>query len=281
MSSLNAQNNSTFEVVIVNDGSTDNTQQWLENNKSNYKFPFKIINQDNQGKGRAALRGWEESRGLFCLFLDVDDELLPGAIDVFEQYIKNNQEVDVIFANHASYRDKVNNSEYTYSQNPKLHSDKLLNLKSFLIDKRYSFATGAYVFKRELAPKFFYSLSLSIAEDIPFEAHLLANCHCITVPESTVLIHKHDDSRRHNWEGYYADYVHLIEEVFDERKLPQVFFSLKSAFIERVVRSLFNKLYKSGEYNKAVNVIQQLSIWQRLKDFKIAYRFLVCLMKRN
>jgi glycosyltransferase involved in cell wall biosynthesis len=281
VASINAQANTNFEVIFVNDGSTDNTHDWLEQNQSSFNFAYQIVHQENQGKGQAAWNGTQIAVGTYCLFLDADDELLPDAIDAFERHITKNQAVEALFANHASARTVAKGGGVKHSQNPAITDDIYLNLKLFLIEKRLSFATGAYVFKRQLVAKYFYSKDLSVAEDIPFEAHLLANCHCSSINESTVLIHKHEDSRRHNWQGYYRDYHKLINEVFDEQKLDKRFFSLKSAFKTRVIRSLFNKLYRAAEYNKAVTVFGELGCKQRVMDYKNLYRYIVCLIKRN
>lgn len=64
-----------FEVVIVDDGSTDELQSALAKYESNSKI--KIIKQTNHGVSHARNRGEEMSRGRYLAFLDSDDEWLP------------------------------------------------------------------------------------------------------------------------------------------------------------------------------------------------------------
>lgn len=61
-----------FEVIIVNDGSTDNGVEVI---KQNFNDPrIRIINQENQGVSVARDRGVEEAQGNYIAFLDADDK---------------------------------------------------------------------------------------------------------------------------------------------------------------------------------------------------------------
>lgn len=63
------------EVVVVDDGSTDDTAAVAR------QFPVRYVRQPNRGLAAARNRGLDESTGSFVIFLDADDRLLPGAID--------------------------------------------------------------------------------------------------------------------------------------------------------------------------------------------------------
>ena len=64
-----------FEVVIVNDGSTDNSEEVIRNFTSDSRI--KIINQENQGVSAARNKGVSLSSFEYVAFLDGDDEWLP------------------------------------------------------------------------------------------------------------------------------------------------------------------------------------------------------------
>jgi glycosyltransferase involved in cell wall biosynthesis len=78
VASVLAQTHRPIEIVIVNDGSDDDTAAVAENLSRSSADPIRVIHQANAGPGVARQRGLEASRGAFIQYLDSDDLLLPG-----------------------------------------------------------------------------------------------------------------------------------------------------------------------------------------------------------
>ena len=97
-----------YEVVIINDGSTDNTLELLEQNKNLYNQL--ITYERNYGKGNAVKKGLELSKGKYVFFQDADLEYDPIDINKFIKLI-NRFEPDLIIGSRLNY------SEYTRSHN--------------------------------------------------------------------------------------------------------------------------------------------------------------------
>ncbi len=97
-----------FEIIVINDGSTDNTLKILEENKSLYN---KLISYDtNYGKGNAVKKGLEVSSGVYIFFQDADLEYDPIELNKFVKII-NHFDPDLIIGSRLNY------SEYTRSHN--------------------------------------------------------------------------------------------------------------------------------------------------------------------
>lgn len=84
LESVLAQSYSSFEVIIVDDGSEDGTRQHigrLISSQSGGASTVRYIFQSNQGSSAARNRGIAEARGEWIAFLDSDDTWLPGKLE--------------------------------------------------------------------------------------------------------------------------------------------------------------------------------------------------------
>lgn len=91
--SVLAQTYGGWELIVVDDGSTDTTQA-VVNSFSPY---LKYIWQQNQGAPAARNRGLREAKGNYFLFLDADDILRPTALETLVDYLEAHSEIDVAY----------------------------------------------------------------------------------------------------------------------------------------------------------------------------------------
>jgi len=85
-----------FEIIVVDDGSTDNTKQVIEQLKQ--KFEFSYIHQQNIGLAGARNTGIEKATGDFLVFLDSDDVVLPKKFQMQLDYFSSNKNQDAVYS---------------------------------------------------------------------------------------------------------------------------------------------------------------------------------------
>lgn len=85
-----------FEMLVINDGSIDNTGEILKNEQKKYNW-LRVINTENRGQGHARNIGIREAKGEYILFLDSDDLLKPDTLEKTLQRIEKDNSDLVMF----------------------------------------------------------------------------------------------------------------------------------------------------------------------------------------
>lgn len=83
------------EIIVVDDGSADNSYDYLKQIQN--EFSFKLIQQKNQGPGVARNNGIKSAKGQYLCFLDSDDQLMVGSLEKRLQLLEKYPEVDLVF----------------------------------------------------------------------------------------------------------------------------------------------------------------------------------------
>lgn len=105
LDSVLAQDRDDFEVVIVDDGSTDGSGPICDTYASRHPGRVKVIHQPNRGPLLARRRGYESSSGRYLLTIDSDDMLMAGALDVVADAVKSHWPDVVRFGYTRDYGD--------------------------------------------------------------------------------------------------------------------------------------------------------------------------------
>ncbi len=114
-----------FEIVVTNDGSTDNTQDVVEKFIKKYpNFYIKIINQSNKGIASARNAAINGSNGLYLAFLDADDIWYSDKLKKSYNILTNQRHIDVLYHNEV----EINNGKRKVVNYSKVEFPQYFNL---------------------------------------------------------------------------------------------------------------------------------------------------------
>ena len=180
---------SNIQLVIVDDGSTDNTKEICLKYQSQYPDNIIYLYQENQGQGTARNLGLKYANGKYINFLDADDKFSGNTFyKVYEFFEKHYEEIDFV-STRMFFFDKY---EGQHPLNYKFEEDRIIDLTKMWDYPQLS-ASSAF-FKRELFEKYRFPESLVNSEDtLMLNKMLLENPKYGTVTEAIYWYRRRSD----------------------------------------------------------------------------------------
>lgn len=234
----------SVELVVIDDGSTDDSRQVLGGLLAAHPGRFRIVHKSNGGASSARNLGIRETTGDYLIFLDADDELVPAALAALSAHVVAQPQTRLVIGGHIAVSPDGKRRQHNPAALPE---QPLERLRAYLLDKRLALSNGACAMHRELFARGDYPEAFRSAEDIPVFAQALANYPCTLLEQPLALIHKHHDSLRHQFSHAKAGGLALVDEVFAPQRLGVRFQVLKPEFYVQRCLSLFRSAYLAGD----------------------------------
>lgn len=168
LDSVLAQTYKNMEIVIVNDGSKDNTAEIIDNYAK--KFPnVKVVHKENEGVTKTRIRGILEASGEWVGFVDADDYIEPT---MFELLMNNALKYEADISHCGCQMEAEDGSSTTYFHNTGrlVVQNKNEALKDILSGTVYEPSLCNKIFKKNLFNKMIHDslmdTSIKINEDL-------------------------------------------------------------------------------------------------------------------
>lgn len=178
------QDYSNYEVIVVDDGSTDSSANIVQTIKDD---KIRFFSKENGGVSSARNYGIKQAVGEYCLFFDADDYMMPNALSTFESIIQEHPgfimytgNVWNCFGSKKKLRCKINKQTSVISRNPyyDVWRDRLTT------------STGCYLFKKTVVDKIGYlNEKLSFFEDFDF-THRLLDLNSVVYTSTPVMSYR-------------------------------------------------------------------------------------------
>ncbi|WP_273212131.1 glycosyltransferase family 2 protein [Runella zeae] len=219
-----------FELVIVNDGSTDNSIDVV-----NEFVDSRIIvyNKKNGGVSSARNYGINVARGEFIMFLDADDIIYSDCLDILLTYLNNFESCSICVGN---YYLKMPNGDMTLSSTCKEQGIVENPLKCFY-EGTISFRAGVMLFKKNVFNQARFNELICVHEDTELWVKLLKEFVVLYTP---IAIHE-----------YIKEYSILSEKCLPLDKEFSYFINIKKVknkyekliLMENVLRSIIRRVF--------------------------------------
>lgn len=212
--SVVSQTYRNIEILIIDDGSTDNSQQVASNLVENHKNVTYIRN-DNQGVVRTRNLGIDLAKGEFVVFLDADDVLDNNYIEETVKCAETNN-ADIVYTNVRRFGEEEYTTDFPDFTLEELKNHNFIQISSLI---RKSAIEGV---------RFDENLNGMTHEDWDFFLNLCAHDRKAMLCRTTFLNYRIHQSARNNRFGNYIDqrkYIDVYAYVIDKyrKELPKQF----------------------------------------------------------
>lgn len=204
-----------FEIILVDDGSTDNTGKICEEYKKR-DSRIAVIHQQNCGSLSARKNGIKIAKGDYICFVDSDDYLDYDFLEIlYTASVKS--DADITVSTHDLIYENGERDSVFYKEQDHIMSSENALLE-MLKRKIFGWELVGKLYKRKIIDRYCFKEGLSYAEDLVsnWEIFHLAN-KIMYIPYTGYHYYRHEDNITNNIQVRRMEYVKAIKVLFDSR----------------------------------------------------------------
>ncbi|MCA1959543.1 MAG: glycosyltransferase [Desulfomonile sp.] len=256
-----------FELIVVNDGSSDGTSEWLDTQPD-----IRRLDRENSGIAASRNAGAAIAAGRWFAFLDHDDLWAPDKLEVQAKFAKENPEVALIAARHV----RIGRNKETPRRNRwikgdlfvKAFSESFIHTSSVMIRRDVFHEIGGFPTRYRFADEFDVWLRIAARHPIAY------------VDDPLVFIRFYEANTSHNRIGVRTDTYDILMSNYDADRIPGHVF-LRTMSDHDIS---FGRAYvRAGRYAEALKWFRssvERTPW-RLRSWRYYTRYRLAFVLRN
>lgn len=271
LSSITNQDFEGYELIVIDDGSTDNSFELINKALENTSIPNQIIRQDNEGVSVARNRGIEASKGEYLVFIDADDYVAPNHLSTLYDgesdfslilYVKKDGDNLISLDNYTE--DVISTEDFIRKElNMQITFNffQLMYKASIIKDNNIRFSPGVvYGEDTEFAHKaLFYGQEIAVNNEVTY--------YYVQHPESAI---KTTEYRRFGVIKIFEDLV----DFYKKNNKPDIANLIITSRIPKAIFGNMNFFFSNGyDFDDVMSKMRELDLLTKLSKYEGDFKF--------
>ena len=279
-----------IEILLINDGSKDNTLDILHGYETEYPDVIRVIDKENGGWGTAINLGIREAKGKYLKEVDADDWIDSKNLKAYIERLKS-LDCDYIATEYTEYfKANDKHEHHTYQQDI---YNKPMSLNDFWeqYPNAWDFPIHAITYKAQMLRDNDIKVGDRYYGDIEYNLYPLPHVQTICVlPINVTVYFRGSDEQSTSTQGYakhYKDYIKMSQRITQfYLGLPTTMHPNIHRFIEETIQGTVLKAYNlmmspiyAGNTKGVKYELRKYNSWLKTADRKL-FRYCGCQRKR-